>query len=128
MTDTATASDPFAEWCVVELMGRVRLAGRVTEQRIAGGTFLRLDIHGETGPAVMTQFLPPPPGGPIYRLTVVSEETARLVSQGSSPEPVAQWELSSMLRDAPGRAGLPAGGFGYEHGEANPGGDDEDPF
>ena len=48
----------------VRLMGQVRLAGRMTEQQVAGGHFLRLDIHKEEGPAVITQLIPPPPAWP----------------------------------------------------------------
>jgi hypothetical protein len=90
MTETA---EPFSEWAIVELMGRIRLAGHLTEQQIAGGHFLRLDIHKEEGPAVITQLIPPPPGGPVYRITITTEAVARKIGGQSVPEPVARWEL-----------------------------------
>ena len=74
-------------------MGRIRLAGHLTEQQIAGGHFLRLDICKETGPAVITQLIPPPPGGPVYRITITTEAMARKIGARSVPEPVARWEL-----------------------------------
>jgi|SRR5580704_4515301 hypothetical protein len=86
---------PFDEWVICELMGRVRLAGRMTEQQIAGGHFMRLDIHKETGPAVITQLIPPPPGGPVYRITITTEAVARKIGARSVPEPVARWELEA---------------------------------
>ena len=92
MTTEQTA-EPFSEWAIVELMGRVRLAGHLTEQQIAGGHFLRLDIHKEEGPAVITQLIPPPPGGPVYRITITTEAVARKIGGRSVPEPVARWEL-----------------------------------
>lgn len=90
---TQEAAAPFDEWVICELMGRVRLAGRLTEQQIAGGHFMRLDIHREEGPAVITQLVPPPPGGPVYRITITTEAVARKIGARSMPEPVARWEL-----------------------------------
>ena len=92
-TETPQEAAPFDEWAIVELMGRIRTAGRLREQEIAGGHFLRLDIHEEEGPAVMTQLIPPPPGGPVYRITITTEAMARKIGAHSLPEPVARWEL-----------------------------------
>jgi len=92
-TETPQEAAPFEEWAIVELMGRVRLAGHLTEQQVAGGHFLRLDIHKEDGPAVITQLIPPPPGGPVYRITITTEAVARKIGARSVPEPVARWEL-----------------------------------
>ena len=92
-TETAQEAAPFDEWVICELMGRIRLAGRMTEQQVAGGHFLRLDIHKEEGPAVITQLIPPPPGGPVYRITITTEAVARKIGARSVPEPVARWEL-----------------------------------
>lgn len=88
-----TEAEPFDCWAIVELMGHVRLAGHLTEQQIAGGHFLRLDICKEEGPAVITQLIPPPPGGPVYRITITTEAVARKIGARSVPEPVARWEL-----------------------------------
>ena len=88
-----TEAEPFDCWAIVELMGRIRLAGHLTEQQIAGGHFLRLDIFKEDGPAVITQLIPPPPGGPVYRITITTEAVARKIGARSVPEPVARWEL-----------------------------------
>lgn len=104
----AEAPEPFDEWAIVELMGHVRLAGHLTEQQIAGGYFLRLDIHGETGPAIVTQLIPPPPGGPVYRITPVTEEIARKVGARSVPAPVTRFDLEppgAAPARAPGEPG-----------------------
>jgi hypothetical protein len=84
----------FGEWAIVELMGRRRVGGRVSSDQgsLAESTYLRVDVHGLTGPPVMTQFLPWPQA--FYCLTITDEETARAVgamSGGSAP--VARWEL-----------------------------------
>ena len=98
MTTTETA-EPFSEWAIVELMGHIRVAGHLTEQQVAGGHFLRLDIHKEEGPAVITQLIPPPPGGPVYRITITTEAVARKIGGRSVPEPVARWELEAAKPD-----------------------------
>lgn len=36
--------DKFDSWAILELMGHVRLAGRVSETMIAGAPMLRLDV------------------------------------------------------------------------------------
>ena len=98
---TAETTEVFDEWAIVELMGRIRLAGHLTEQQIAGGHFLRLDIHKEEGPAVITQLIPPPPGGPVYRITITTEAVARKIGARSVPEPVARWELEPARGPVP---------------------------
>jgi hypothetical protein len=104
-TETTEEAAAFDEWVICELMGRVRLAGRMTEQQIAGGHFMRLDIHKETGPAVITQLIPPPPGGPVYRITITTEAVARKIGARSVPEPVARWELEPPRPSAAAREG-----------------------
>jgi hypothetical protein len=87
-------SEPFREWCIVQLMGHVRLGGLVTEQAMAGGHWLRLDVYRTgAGQPVMTKLIPPPPGGPVYDLTPVTEELARAVADRQAPAPVARFEL-----------------------------------
>lgn len=94
---TIPQSDPFDEWVICELMGHVRLAGHLTEQVVAGGSFLRLDIHREEGPAVITQLIPPPPGGPVYRITITTESVARQIGSRGMPQPAARWELETSV-------------------------------
>jgi hypothetical protein len=90
--------DGFAEWAILELMGHRRLAGRVSEQEIAGQQFVRLDVYPDSAPLmstltvapVVTQFYGP---GAVYCITPTTEAIARHVGAKSLPEPVARWEL-----------------------------------
>lgn len=77
----------FSEWAVLELMGHRRLAGRVTEEEIAGGKLLRIDIPSDP-PA--TQYYGV---AAIYCITPTTEEIARTVAVHNQPEPVHRWEL-----------------------------------
>lgn len=83
-----TATDTFAEWAIVELMGHRRLAGYLTETEIAGKGFLRLDVPN--GDTTATQLYNP---ASVYAITPTSEETARRVAELSQPAPVTPWEL-----------------------------------
>lgn len=99
-------ADTFAEWVILELLGHRRLAGYLTEQEIAGASFLRLDIPGDSTPedgdgdleigmrggfvGGTTQFYSP---SSVYAITPTSEEIARAAARGSRPAPVQRWEL-----------------------------------
>lgn len=81
-------SEPFEQWAILELMGHVKLAGRVTEEEHFGAKLGRIDIPN--GEGFTTQYFS---GGSIYRLTPTTEEIARGVAQRNQPEPVHRWEL-----------------------------------
>lgn len=81
----------FAEWVVLELLGHRRLAGYLTEQQIAGASFLRLDVPriDDARPAVTQLYSP----GSVYAITPTTEVIARAVAAGNHPTPVHRWEL-----------------------------------
>lgn len=81
----------LAEWVILELLGHRRLAGWLTEQQIAGTSFLWLDVPAADGdqPAA-TQFYAP---GSVYAITPTTEAIARSVASGNRPAPVQRWEL-----------------------------------
>jgi hypothetical protein len=85
-----TAAPPFAEWCIVELLGHRRLAGHIQEVQLAGAGFLRLDIPEANGDAGRTQYIAP---GSVYALHPTDEATARHAAQAWRPAPVQRWEL-----------------------------------
>lgn len=88
MNEESTA---YTGWAVVELLGRRRYAGLVSEVVQFGVAMGRLDVP-ETGdqPAITIFF----GGDSVYQLSPVSEEAARAVCQYSRPEPVRPFELT----------------------------------
>lgn len=81
----------FAEWVILELLGHRRLAGWLTEQQIAGASFLRLDIPGPSADQPgATQLYSP---GAVYAITPTTEEIARAVAAMHQPAPVHRWQL-----------------------------------
>lgn len=75
-------------WAILELLGHVRLAGRVTEESHFGAALGRIDIPTIDG--YTTQYFG---GGSIYRLTPTTEAIARGVALHNQPMPVRTWEL-----------------------------------
>lgn len=98
-------SEPFegeGGWAIIELMGHVRIAGHLSEAKIAGAQVMRLDIYRAEGPAALTQFIPPPaPGGSVYRITPATEAICRALGERSVPVPVARFELEPPGPPAP---------------------------
>jgi hypothetical protein len=80
----------FENWAILELLGHVRLAGRVTEESHFGVALGRIDIPTAAGDGYTTQYFG---GSSIYRLTPTTEEIARSVAAHSQPRPVQSWEL-----------------------------------
>ena len=83
----------FSEWAVLELMGHRRLAGRVTEEQIAGAGVLRLDVPGEGGQPAVTQYYSP---SALYCITPTTEEIARKIAKANRPAPVHRYELTAL--------------------------------
>lgn len=96
-------TEPTEVWCVLELMGHVRTAGRVTEEEKFGGKLGRIDVP-TAGGGFVTQYFG---ASSVYRLTVVTEEAARLVAASSVPEPVHSWEMPKQIAPPAGATASP---------------------
>ena len=95
MTETA---DTFAAWVVVHLFGRHTVAGRASEQKIAGKDFLRIDVPEVDGRQARTVLYSP---DAVYDLEPVDEETARLAAKLHPPaDPVSVWSARAMVRES----------------------------
>jgi hypothetical protein len=92
----AEVKEGFDSWAIVELMGHVRIAGRVTEEERFGCKMGRIDIPGPDGQFVTQYF----GGSSVYRVTPTTEEIARAVAVRNQPEPVHQWEMPKGLKPA----------------------------
>lgn len=76
--DTPPATAPSTdEWAIVEIMGHLRRAGRISEADRFGARLLRVDVP--TGPdEYVTEYFS---GSAIYRLRPATEEVARAVAE-----------------------------------------------
>lgn len=87
-------SQPFKAWGLLELMGRVRVAGELSEQTIGGCSFMRVDVPQVGDIAAHTRYFAP---GSIYGMTPMAESTARKLANYLEARPVNPYEL----REAP---------------------------
>jgi hypothetical protein len=88
----------FDQWCIVEIMGFSKIAGRVTEETIAGTAFIRVDVpETDNNPAYTKYF----GGSSIYAITPVSEEIARLALSQMRSEPIQIYIPSALQLTEP---------------------------
>jgi len=93
MSGQAPNQEKFEAWGLLELMGRQRLAGRMTEQTIGGCHFIRIDVPAIDDVQEYTRFFT---NGAIYSLTVTSEEVARKLAENLRARPVQAYELPRL--------------------------------
>ena len=103
MAETEQAT--FDQWAILELMGHVRMGGRVTEVVLFGTAMGRIDVPTPDGDGFTTQFFG---GGSVSRLTATSEELARPVAAVNQSEPVHPWEMRQL---AAAERNLPGNGY-----------------
>jgi hypothetical protein len=89
--------EPFEQWCIVEIMGHKQLAGRVSEQVVAGKGFVRVDVPAVGDLQEFTKIVGP---DSIYCLTPVSEKVAKLFAEKLRERPVSTWDLPAPARAA----------------------------
>ena len=83
-------------WAIIELMGHVRMAGKVSEIERYGSKVGRIDIPD--GANFRTQFFG---GSSVYRETPCSEDVARAVAAQSMPQPIHTWEMPRLPAPEP---------------------------
>lgn len=88
-------TEKFDLWCIVELFGHSKIAGRCTEQNIAGTNMLRVDVPATDGQPVFTRFFG---SGAIYAINPVDEETARHVAEKLQVKPIESWNISELVK------------------------------
>jgi hypothetical protein len=96
MQDKSTENVSFDAWALLELFGHLKMAGRVTEQTIAGQGFVRIDVPETENQPGFTRLFGP---NAIYSITPVSEDIARAFCARNSSQPIQQYELRSPEKD-----------------------------
>jgi hypothetical protein len=93
MSEPAVPPGTPETWAVVELMGHVRLAGRLSEEERFGAKMGRLDVPNDDGGFTTVHF----GGASVYKITACTEAVARVAAKGSRPQPVSPWDFPKSL-------------------------------
>jgi len=86
----------FQTWAIVELFGHNQLAGNVTEQTIAGQSFIRLDVPKTSKcPAFTNYHLP----SAVYGLTPVEEDYAIRMAERIAAQPINDYKHNEVITE-----------------------------
>jgi hypothetical protein len=83
------SDEQVESWAVVELLGHVTMAGRLTEEERFGSKMGRVDIPTNEGGFTTVFF----GGGSVYRITPCTEVIARAKARSHQPHPIYAYEL-----------------------------------
>lgn len=107
------------DYGIVEIMGHVVLAGRISEVSMFGTALLRVDCPPTPNrPNGLTQLIG---GSSIYRITPTTEQVAKEIAEHNDPSPTIIFNLEHRLRRA-----LPPGESEEEDSELEYIDEDED--
>lgn len=87
-------SEKFEAWAIIELFGHNQIAGRCTEQNIAGTNMLRVDVPETEEHPPFTRFLG---SGAIYAINPVTEEIATHWAKSLQVSPVNAWDINRYI-------------------------------
>ena len=80
----------FETPAIIELFGKTRIAGIVTEQNIGGSTFIRVDVPGNNQNPPITRLLNP---SAIYAINPVTEEVMVEMAKAFEVKPIHVWDI-----------------------------------
>lgn len=83
-------AEQFDTWGIVELMGRLKVAGRISEQVIAGSGMIRVDVPETSIAPAFTRYFAP---SALYGITPTTEVVARRIAATIRHAPVTPFEL-----------------------------------
>lgn len=137
MSEQPTASTPVEMWAIVELFGHSKIAGRLSEQNLAGAAFLRVDVPEvryermgwqgggeETLPPFSRLYHP----NAVYGIVPTSEERARAAALAFRVRPLGEAEpaVVRQIEAAAEERGVPEAEAWEDDGPDGDGYDDED--
>ena len=95
-------ADKFETWGIVEIFGHQRIAGKLSEETIAGSVFLRVDIPDRKDPQKFTTIYQG--GGSLYAIHPCDEAVARAAAVATGTRPIWEAQLEDFIKRATERA------------------------
>lgn len=87
--------EKFDLWCIVELFGHSKIAGRCIEQNIAGTNMLRVDVPETKTQPAFTRFFG---SAAIYAINPVDETTAKHYAETLQIKPIESWNIGEIIK------------------------------
>lgn len=84
----------FEVLCLVELFGHTRVAGKVSEQTIAGAGMLRIDVPETKHNPAFTRFVNP---SAVYALNPMDELTMKQYAEDLQVKPIDVWDVHKFV-------------------------------
>ena len=88
-----TTNEKLDLWCIVELFGHSQIAGKCTEQNIAGTNMLRVDVPETTKNGPFTKFYG---SAAIYAINPVTEEVVQAKAEMLQTQPIESWNIKTF--------------------------------
>jgi len=85
----------FDLWALVELFGHTKIAGRCTEQNIAGSNMLRVDVPETTQQPSFTRFFG---SSAIYSINPIDEDSCKFMAEKLQVRPIESWNVSEIVK------------------------------
>jgi len=86
--------EKFNSWAIIELFGHNQIAGKCSEQNIAGTNMLRIDVPETDRNPPFTRLLG---HGAIYAINPVTEEVARHWARSLQVSPITSWDVRNFM-------------------------------
>lgn len=96
MEDEKEAQPKFQSWAIVELFGHAQLAGLVTEQTIAGQSFIRIDVPATKKCPAFTKYHSP---NSLYGLTPVDEDYCKRMAERIEARPINDYKHNEVISE-----------------------------
>lgn len=87
--------ETFDLWCLVELFGHQKIAGRCTEQNIAGTNMLRVDVPETSKNPSFTRLFG---SAAIYAINPIDEVSARAIAERLEVAPIIAWQADEAIQ------------------------------
>jgi hypothetical protein len=86
--------EKFESWAIVNLFGHSRMAGKCSEQNIAGANMLRVDVPETNANPAFTRFYG---ASSIYSISPVTEDIAKVYAERLNEMPIESWDIHKYM-------------------------------
>lgn len=86
--------ESFKTWALVELFGHTRIAGEVTEQTIAGGAMVRIDVPETDSNPAFTRIVNVQA---VYAINPITEDMAKTIASQLEIKPIQIWDIRDYV-------------------------------